>query len=101
MEPPMPDRYDNANIIDKAFDVAVKTQIKMGEPSPDEVSFVMGFIALFGILTGRVDIGLDEHAPLDRIFDAVHEDIVEFGRRVARNQDIQNGIRETINGWKH
>lgn len=65
----MPDRYDNANILDKAFEVAVRTQRKAGQEAPDEVSFVMGFIALFGILTGRVDIGLDLDAPLDEIFD--------------------------------
>jgi hypothetical protein len=78
----------------------VKTQLKMGAPVPDEVSFVMGFIACFGIITGRVDIGLDQHAPLDRILDNIHEDIVAFGRRVAGNQEVQNGVRDAINGFK-
>ena len=97
----MPDRYDNANLIEKAYEVAARTQRKIGEPSPDEVSFVMGFIACFGILTGRVDIGIDEDAPLDQIFDAIHEDILAFGRRVAGNQQMQNAVRDQINGFKH
>lgn len=97
----MPDRYDNANLIDKAWEVAAKTQKAIGEPAPDEVSFVMGFIACFGILTGRVDIGLDQDAPLDQIFDAIHEDIVNFGRRIASNQAMQNAVRDQINGFKH
>lgn len=61
----------------------------------------MGFIACFGILTGRVDIGLDRDAPLDQIFDAIHEDIVNFGRRIASNQAMQNAVRDQINGFKH
>jgi hypothetical protein len=95
----MPDLYDNANTIDKAFDVAVRTQRKIGEPPPDEVSFVMGFIALFGIITGRVDVGMDKDAPLDVILDNIHLDIVDFGRRIAENQAKQNSIREQLNGF--
>lgn len=97
----MPDKYDLRNTIDKAYEVATKTQRAIGEPSPDEVSFVMGFIACFGILTGRVDIGLDQDAPLDQIFDAIHEDILAFGRRIAGNQQMQNAVRDSINGFKH
>ena len=97
----MPDLYDNANVLDKAFEVAVRTQAKVGQQPPDEVSFVMGFIALFGILTGRINIGLDLDAPLDEIFDNIHEDIVAFGRRVATNQQLQNAVREQINGFEY
>ena len=97
----MPDRYDMANLLDKAFDVADKTQLLRGEPSLDEVAFVMGFIACFGIITGGIDIGLDRNAPLDRILDALHEDIVAFGRRVAANQELQNAVRDAVNGFKH
>jgi hypothetical protein len=31
----------------------------------------------------------------------LHQDIVDFGRRVAANQEIQDGVREAINGFKH
>jgi hypothetical protein len=58
----------------------------MGSPMPDETSFVGGFLCCFGILTGRVDIGLDQHAPLDKIMDSIHEDIAQIGHRIATNQ---------------
>jgi hypothetical protein len=97
----MPDRYDNANFIDKAYEVAAQTQKKIGEMAPDEVSFVLGFIACFGIITGRVDIGLAPDTPLMSIFDIIHKDIVDFGRRVATNQQLQNEVRDRLNGFKH
>ena len=90
----MPDRYDNANFLDKAFEVAAETQKGIGQLAPDEVSFVMGFIACFGIVTGRVDVGIGPDEPLDTIFDAIHKDIVAFGRRVAANQRLQNVVRD-------
>lgn len=80
---------DNRNILDKSYDVFEGVQKKIGAPAPDEVSFVGGFIACFGILTGRVDIGLDQNAPLDRIMDAIHRDIHSFGQRIAENQKKQ------------
>jgi hypothetical protein len=97
----MPDNYDLRNNIDKCFEVAVTTQLKIGESPPDEVSFVLGFVACFGILTGRIDIGIDQNAPLGEVFDNIHRDIIDFGRRVAGNQAIQDGVREAINGFKH
>lgn len=80
---------DNKNIIDRAYDVYDKVQRSIGQPSPDEVSFVGGFIACFGILAGKIDIGLDRDAPLDRIYDSVHKDIAAFGQRMAENQAKQ------------
>lgn len=74
------------NLIDRAWDVFEKVQRRNGSPSPDEVSFVGGFCACFGILTGRVDIGLDGDAPLDQIMDAVHKSISGFAGRVIENQ---------------
>ena len=97
----MPDAYDLRNNLEKAYEVAVRTQMKMGQPSPDEVSFVMGFLACFGIITGNIDIGLPEGAPMGVILDNLEQDIADFGRRVAANQAIQDGVREAINGFKH
>jgi hypothetical protein len=97
----MPDLYDMRNNIDKCYDVAAKTQRKIGEPPPDEVSFVMGFISCFGIITGNIDIGYDRATPLTTILENIHMDILDFGRRVADNQAIQDGVRETINGFKN
>ena len=97
----MPDTYDLRNNLEKAFEIAARTQMKMGEPPPDEVSFVMGFLACFGIITRNVDIGLPGDVPTDVVLDNLHRDIVDFGRRVAANQAIQVGVREAINGFKH
>ena len=97
----MPDQYDLRNNIDKAFEIAERTQAKMGQPPPDEVSFVMGFLACFGIITRNVDIGIPDDVPTDAVLDNLHRDIVDFGRRVAANQAIQDGVRETINGFRH
>jgi hypothetical protein len=94
----MPDRYDLKNILDKGFEVANKVQFDNGQDPLDEVSFVYGFINCFGIITGRVDIGLDQNVPLDKVLDAIHEDIVAFGRRVADNQAKQNKLRGKLNG---
>jgi len=92
----MPDIRDNRNIIDKAFEVFDRVQRGMGSPAPDEVSFVGGFMTCFGIMVGRVDIGLDQHAPLDKIMDAIHKDIAAFGLRIAENQRKQDALNETI-----
>lgn len=82
---------DNSNIIDRSFEVFAKAQKAIGAPVPDEVSFVGGFVTLFGVITGRVPIGLDENAPLDKILDAIHKDIHSFGQRIAENQAKQDG----------
>lgn len=94
----MPDRYDLKNILDKGFEVANKVQRMNGQPPLDEVSWVYGFVACFGILNGTVDIGIDyDSTPLGRIMDAVEEDIIAFGQRVAENQRKQEMVRGKLN----
>jgi hypothetical protein len=82
----MPDLRDNANIIEKSYDVFAKVQRQEGLPLPDESSFVGGFIACFGIITGRVDIGLDQNAPLTTILDNIHKDIASFAEKYVNTQ---------------
>jgi hypothetical protein len=77
------------NVIDRAWDVFEKVQRKNGSPTPDEVSFVGGFIACFGIVTGRVDVGLDQNAPLDKSLDLIHRSVADFASRVQENQRKQ------------
>lgn len=79
----MSKKNDNTNIIERAYEVFAGVQKKIGGAVPDEESFVGGFVACFGILTGRVDIGLDQHAPLDRILDSIHKDIAAFAEKHA------------------
>jgi hypothetical protein len=79
------------NLIDRAWDVFERVQKQHGAPSPDEVSFVGGFTACFGILVGKVDIGLDQNAPLDQHLDLIHRSLTEFASRVTENQAKQDG----------
>lgn len=94
------------NIIDKAFEVFTTSQRKIGAPIPDEVSFVGGFVTAFGIIVGRVDIGLDKSAPLTDILDQMHRNIHDFGRRVVENQMLQDALNDPLNrkngsdGWQ-
>lgn len=74
------------NLIDRAWDVFDRVQKQNRAPTPDEVSFVGGFIACFGIITGKVDIGLDQNAPLTEHLDALHRSIADFAGRVTENQ---------------
>lgn len=74
------------NLIDRAWDVFERVQKRQGAPYPDEVSFVGGFTACFGIITGRVDVGLDENAPLTQHLDLLHRAIADFAQRVGENQ---------------
>ncbi len=76
-------------ILDPAFDLFTKVQRENGAPPPDEVSFVGGFMTCFGIITGKVDIGLDQNAPLDRILDVLHKEIAKFGLRIVEQQAKQ------------
>jgi hypothetical protein len=92
----MPDLYDNSNLLDKSFEVYAKVQRLNGSPVPDEASFVGGFIACFGIITGRVDIGLDDNAPLTQTLDSLHKDIAAFGQRIAENQAKQDGLEKVV-----
>lgn len=78
------------NLIDRAWDVFERVQKQNGSPSRDEVSFVGGFTACFGIITGRVDIGLDENAPLTQHMDAIHRSISDFAQRIGENQRKMN-----------
>lgn len=95
----MPDLYDNSNLLDKAYELYAKIQHSIGAPVPDEASFIGGFIACFGIITGRVDIGLDQSAPLTDTLDSLHKDIAAFGQRVMENQrkqDTSEMVRKAV-----
>lgn len=96
----MPDLYDYANLLEKGYEVTAKVHMKEGLQPPDISSWVSGFIACFGIVTGKVNVGL-EGAPMDKVFDAIHEEIVVFHQKVAGRLATENAVRDTINGFKH
>lgn len=78
------------NIIERSWEVFCKVQHDQGSPPPDEVSFVGGFVALFGILTGRVDVGLDQNAPLTDHFDLIQRNVEDIAGRIYRNKMKEN-----------
>jgi hypothetical protein len=92
----MPNLYDNTNLLDKSYDVYAKVQKRIGAPVPDEASFIGGFIACFGIITGKVDIGLDDNAPLSTILESIHKDIATFGQRIVEAQMKQDGFDKAM-----
>lgn len=74
------------NILEKAFDLFEKVQREQDSPPPDEVSFIGGCMTLFGILTGRVDIGLDQEAPMTDHFEAIQRALEDFRGKVITGQ---------------
>lgn len=71
------------NIIERSWSVYEAHMRKRGV-STDEVSFVGGFASCFGILTGRVNIGLPQDTPVLKIFDAVQADLDRMRSEVIR-----------------
>jgi hypothetical protein len=80
------------NILDRAYEEMTRILRRDGQPSPDEASFVHGFMCCFGIMVGRVDIGLDQDEPLDKILDIIHRNIADYGRRAAERVGVMNGM---------
>lgn len=78
------------NLIDASLEVFQKHQrdrakrgeISFEQSSVDDVCFVAGFMSCFGILTGKVNVGVSEHAPLTTILDRLHRDLDSYRRRV-------------------
>jgi hypothetical protein len=86
------------NLIDRAWDVFERVQKQHGAPSPDEVSFVGGFTACFGILVGKVDIGLDQNAPLDQHLDLIHRSLTNSPAASLRTRPSRTAI--SISSWQ-
>lgn len=78
------------NLIAKALDVFDQAQRKAGLPV-DEVSFVGGFMTLYGILTFRVNIGLPPDTPYIKVLERVQKELEDYRRRVMVEQDLREG----------
>jgi hypothetical protein len=77
------------NVIDRAFDVFCEVQRRQGL-SVDELSFVGGFQACYGIITGRVSIGLPPGTTVGEIIEAVQGELERMRADVFRKQAEQN-----------
>lgn len=81
---------EERNIIERALDVFAQNQARAGL-SVDEVSFVGGFMTLFGILTFRVDIGMSPDTPYIKVLERVQKELEDYRRRVIIAENLRNG----------
>jgi hypothetical protein len=81
----------STNILDRSFEEMTRILRKDGKPSPDEASFVHGFMCCFGVIVGKVDIGLDQDTPMTEILDVIHRNIADYGRRASERLMVFNG----------
>jgi hypothetical protein len=73
------------NLIERSWGVFEKHQRDRGV-STDEVSFVGGFMSCFGVLTGRVDIGLPPDTPVLKLFERVQKELDAMRVKVIEGQ---------------
>lgn len=74
------------NLIERSWAVFEKHQRDRGV-STDEVSFVGGFASCYGMLTGRVDIGLPQDTSVLKAFEMVQRDLEQFRSKVIMDQE--------------
>lgn len=68
----MSHQKESRNLIEQALDQFDKTARPVGI-SVDEASFVGGFVACFGMVTGKVPIGLNDGASFLDVLERVQE----------------------------
>lgn len=73
------------NLIERSWSVYEAHQRKRGVPT-DEVSFVGGFMSCFGMLTGRVDIGMPADTPILKLFERVQKELDDMRGKVIEAQ---------------
>lgn len=80
------------NLIERSWAVFEKHQRARGV-STDEVSFVGGFMSCFGVLTGRVNIGMPEDTPILKLFERVQKELDAMRSKVidAQADERRNG----------
>jgi len=65
----------NLNLIERCMDVFARNQQRIGIGT-DEVSFVGGFMACYGLLTGRVPIpGLGDDVTVLQRFESIQKEL--------------------------
>lgn len=78
------------NLIERSFEVFARAQQRNGFGT-DEVSFVGGFMACYGVLTGRVPLpGLPDDTPVQARFDAIQRELEKMrNSAIGAYQDNQ------------
>ena len=76
------------NLIERSWAVFERHHRERGI-STDEVSFVGGFMSCFGILTGRVDIGLPADTSILKLFERVQKELDQMRAKVIEAQAME------------
>jgi hypothetical protein len=81
------------NLILRSLEVYAEHQRKRGFDT-DEVSFVGGFMSCFGVLTGRVDVGMPPDASVLKLFELIQRELDDYRTRVigAQDNERRNGV---------
>lgn len=82
----------DGNLIEKCWEVYEKHQRARGVQT-DEVSFVGGFMSCYGVLTGRVDIGLPADTSMLKMLEIIQRELEDKRTRVigAQREERKNG----------
>jgi hypothetical protein len=80
------------NLILRSLEQYAEHQRKRGFDT-DEVAFVGGFMSCFGILTGRVDVGMPGDTPIIKLFELIQRELDVYRTRVigAQAEERRNG----------
>jgi hypothetical protein len=86
------ERVQDGNLIEKCWGVYEAHQRKRGVPT-DEVSFVGGFMSCYGVLTGRVDVGMPPDTSVLKMFGIIQKELEDVRTRVigAEREGRDNG----------
>lgn len=76
------------NLVDRSLEVFEAHQRRRGVQT-DDVSFVGGFMSCFGILTGRVDVGLPPDTPVLELFELIQRNLDDYRTRVLGGQETE------------
>jgi hypothetical protein len=80
------DAMSEQNLIERSWSVYEAHMRKQGLGATDEVSFVGGFMACFGMLTGRVDIGMPPDTPVLKLFERIQKELDAMRVKVIEGQ---------------
>jgi hypothetical protein len=80
-----------ANLIDRSWEVYEQHQRKRGVQS-DELSFVGGFMSCYGVITGRVDVGLADGTTVLETLRYIQRELDGYRAEVMRAQAEQRKL---------
>jgi hypothetical protein len=70
------------NLIERSLEIYEAHQRKRGFQT-DEVSFVAGYLSCFGVITGRIPLGLPENTSILAILDHIQREMQDYRANVV------------------